>query len=639
VNGVGFRTGNSNAFYFGGIPALNAQCQTTTQCTMGSPAHAPGVVQVSYGSSPYTLPFTYNPAMVTSIDPNVGPEGGGTDVNLYGSGFTNTMAVFFDSTQATYGVVCISSSWCTTRSPQGSGNVPVLIQVPGQAKTVTGPIFRYAKYPTVTSLQPTTGPTNVRTSFSIIGTNFDPTPGATTIQFGPNTATNVSCAATLCTGTAPLGSGPVNVTVTVGLVTSQQNVHFTYTSVITSVAPNTGFQSGGDKVSIAGAGFVNAVVFFGPNQAESYSCSTPTACSATSPAGVGAIDVRVVVDGQSGPTNTADRFTYTAGNRIGWTQWQLTPPELSNPGTALTDDPVTREILYLVPEQGTNDNTYAWEQATQGWVLKNVPVNPRPSKGAFAFHQATGKAVLFGGLIDTVSGASLSGGLPGVSYATDNTTWIWDGSNWSIPVLAAAPRARYRASMTYDAAHGKIVLFGGCADYGCVNRLNDTWTWDGVSWKQETPATSPTPRAAAALAYNAANGTTILFGGSLATGLASDTWTWDGHNWTQLVVTSYIPAARLGAGLGYSRADAGLVLYGGRTSLKPVQGTVYFDDTWIWNGSSWGQINTIASPKLTSEITGMTYDTAMDAVVVISNDVIWAWGGAGVQPAPPPPTN
>src|SRR5262249_40143865 len=151
-----------------------------------------------------------------------------------------------------------------------------------------------------------------------------------------------------------------------------------------------------------------------------------------------------------------------------------------------------------------------------------------------------------------------------VTYAVDNTTWIWDGMNWSVANPPVSPSARYRASIAYDAAHRKIVLFGGCRDYRCIYPLNDTWTWDGSTWKQESPTGSPSARAAAAMAYSPATGTVILFGGWTTGGPKAETWTWDGQNWSELQPPNTIPPARVGAGLAYSPADSGLVLYGGR---------------------------------------------------------------------------
>jgi hypothetical protein len=42
--------------------------------------------------------------------------------------------------------------------------------------------------------------------------------------------------------------------------------------------------------------------------------------------------------------------------------------------------------------------------------------------------------------------------------------------------------------MAYDAARGQVVLFGG---YDGSGYLNDTWVWDGTNWVQKFPATVP----------------------------------------------------------------------------------------------------------------------------------------------------
>jgi CubicO group peptidase (beta-lactamase class C family) len=564
--------------------------------------------------------------VVQRISPGLGADSGGTDVDLFGTGFDNSMKVWFGNTLATYGVVCVSNSWCSTRSPAGSGVVNIFVEVNG-IRSAPGPQFRYAKFPVVGGISPSSGPATDSTRVIIAGNNFDPTPGATTINFGSNAATGVSCSnAYVCTAIAPPGIGTVNVTATVNGITSVDKVSFTYTGVVTAISPNNGFERGGDRVSISGAGFViGGSVFFGPNQAETWSCPTLTTCSAVSPAGVGTVDVYFDVNGLHGTTKDSGRFTYKPGSAKGWTQWHLPPPSIYNHGDALTNDPVTREVLYMVPQQGDSDLTFAWDRASQGWVLKRPPTDPRPSKGAFAFHEATGKAVLFGGLIDTVQ--DNGDGSIKVTYTTDNTTWIWDGMNWSVANPPVSPSARYRASIAYDAAHKKIVLFGGCRDYRCAFRLNDTWTWDGSTWKQESPTVSPSARAAAAMAYSPATGTVILFGGAAMDGAKNDTWAWDGQNWSELHPPNAIPPARVATGLAYSPADSGLVLYGGSTSLIPLPSTVHLDDTWIWNGSSWVQANTTTSPKMTDEIAGMTFGTALNAVVLIGGDLVWVWGG------------
>src|SRR5690349_7463112 len=51
--------------------------------------------------------------------------------------------------------------------------------------------------------------------------------------------------------------------------------------------------------------------------------------------------------------------------------------------------------------------------------------------------------------------------------------------DWTKQAPAANPPARSFASMAYDAATGDIVLFGGDSSQGIVG---DTWTWNGSTW-------------------------------------------------------------------------------------------------------------------------------------------------------------
>ena len=79
--------------------------------------------------------------------------------------------------------------------------------------------------------------------------------------------------------------------------------------------------------------------------------------------------------------------------------------------------------------------------------------------------------------------------------------------NWT-QKSPASPSSRSLHAMAYDAARGQVVLFGG---YGGGFR-NDTWVWDGTTWAQKSPATSPSSRYGHAMAYDAARGQVVLFG-------------------------------------------------------------------------------------------------------------------------------
>ena len=80
-------------------------------------------------------------------------------------------------------------------------------------------------------------------------------------------------------------------------------------------------------------------------------------------------------------------------------------------------------------------------------------------------------------------------------------------------------------AMAYDAATGTALLFGGEARGG--GNLRDTWTWNGTTWTKQAPAASPSARYSEAMAYDAATGRVVLFGGVSPSGSSlDDTWTW-----------------------------------------------------------------------------------------------------------------
>ena len=80
---------------------------------------------------------------------------------------------------------------------------------------------------------------------------------------------------------------------------------------VTNVNPNTGPTSGGTNVTITGTNFFDVTaVRFSSNAAGSFTVDSATQITATSPAGVGTVDVTVTTEGGTSATSTADQFTY-----------------------------------------------------------------------------------------------------------------------------------------------------------------------------------------------------------------------------------------------------------------------------------------------------------------------------------------
>src|SRR5262245_15280244 len=181
--------------------------------------------------------------------------------------------------------------------------------------------------PTVANVNPNTGPTSGGTSVTITGTNFS---GATVVRFGNNAAGSFTVnSATQITATSPAGVGTVDVTVTTEGGTSATSTadQFTYVPApapaptVTNINPNTGPSSGGTSVTITGTNFSGAAaVRFGSNAAGSFTVDSATQITATSPTGVGTVDVTVTTAGGTSATSSGDRFTYgQVGGQVGTT--------------------------------------------------------------------------------------------------------------------------------------------------------------------------------------------------------------------------------------------------------------------------------------------------------------------------------
>lgn len=173
------------------------------------------------------------------------------------------------------------------------------------------------------------------------------------------------------------------------------------------------------------------------------------------------------------------------------------------------------------------------------------------------------------------------GGEQGAAQTDATRTFDPATSAWTLQNPPTRPSARRRPAMAFDAARGECVMFGGGA--GTSTFLADTWTWNGSTWTQRFPAVAPSPRFGAAMAYDSARQVVVLFGGFVPSGQdIADVWEWDGAAWTQRPFAGG-PQARGAHRLAYDTARGVTVLYGGYRT--PSQSTLA--DTWTWDGTSW----------------------------------------------------
>jgi hypothetical protein len=227
-----------------------------------------------------------------------------------------------------------------------------------------------------------------------------------------------------------------------------------------------------------------------------------------------------------------------------------------------------------------------------------------------AYDVARRVIVLFGGLSEGTVSAE---------------TWTWDGRSWTRRQPATNPPARYKAAMAYDAARRAVVMFGGqtVPSIATPPILSDTWTWDGVDWRQEITSRAPSPRVFASMAYDAERQRVVLFGGDTGQGQTysggfDDTWTWDGSDWTRVSLTGS-PPMRSEASLAYDGARAVLVLFGGVNGHEAK----LLNDTWQWNGLAWKQNQPGSSPPARLGAV-LAYDAARRLMLL--------YGGGGYDP-------
>lgn len=332
----------------------------------------------------------------------------------------------------------------------------------------------------------------------------------------------------------------------------------------------------------------------------------------------------------------------------------------------------------------------------RGWVLGTFP-----GRGAAAYDELRQRTVVFDGLTRTTwqwNGVSWVQRFPqtspprgvysmvwagprqrleafGASFGLGSTElWSYDGAEWTSQNAPGAPSPRVGASVAFDVARNRLVVFGG---RGNTQPLGDLWEWDGLRWSEVRAVSSPAPREQAVMAFDPLRRRVVLFGGQVGSRLLSDTWEWDGSQWVEVPVTGPPPSSsggfawdpvqravlliggsrlandrtwlfdgawraaglatpgpRFGSGLVTDGQRRRVVLFGG-LALRPdgtSSGSLF--DTWEWDGASWTRRSDDPSPGPGA----LAADTARGRVVLFESSTArtWEWDGIRwTQPGTP----
>ena len=205
----------------------------------------------------------------------------------------------------------------------------------------------------------------------------------------------------------------------------------------------------------------------------------------------------------------------------------------------------------------------------------------------------------------------------------DDDTWTFDGTSWTEASPANSPSARRGAAMASLPVSNNIVLFGG-EDDGTV--FDDTWVWNGVNWTTQTSVITPAPRRLAAIGARPSR--TVMFGGFAQDGsVLGDTFTFNSDG--EAFGWGGGPPARGAAAIAGDPVRIEHVMFGGMDENGNA-----FGDTWVFTGSlNWEQIQLAQSPPPRSHHT-MFWDSQRQRVVMyggIVGDIVlddaWEWDG------------
>lgn len=277
---------------------------------------------------------------------------------------------------------------------------------------------------------------------------------------------------------------------------------------------------------------------------------------------------RLVVFGGSNRGSYSDETWAWASGR--WTRVSTSGPSARNGAVMVYDSRRNRLVLF---GGDTRDRVFAdtWELDDATWRKVSETGPPARSLQSMTFDEGRGRVVMFGGMGQSASAAP----------TVRDDTWEWDGTNWA-KGPGGGPGPRFLAALAYDVRVGRTVLFGGSSAMppGAADPRGETWEWDGRAWTRIEGSTPPA-RDHASMTFDAARSRLLLFGGDAGqSGSLGDVWERVGPTWNRVVIPNG-PSARAGHHLVFDPAAKRVLLFGGFGSAGPTS------ELWSFDGTTW----------------------------------------------------
>ncbi len=248
-------------------------------------------------------------------------------------------------------------------------------------------------------------------------------------------------------------------------------------------------------------------------------------------------------DGEGAPLGDTWRFDLASER---WEQIEGSGPA-PRFGHAVAVDQEARE-LYLFGGQADGatffDDAWRFDLETGAWSEIGTGDGPRPSVryGTSAVFDGEGRLLVSHGF--TFEGRFDD------TWALDLETGAW--TDVSPPEGEVRPLKRCLHEAVWDAANGRMLLFGGCSSGVGPCPQGDLWAFDPAArvWTELSPAAGPAARSNPALVIDPANARALLLHGLTENGNAADAWALALDHaeatWTEVAPTADgdVPAAR-----------------------------------------------------------------------------------------------
>ncbi|HWY19623.1 MAG TPA: kelch repeat-containing protein [Candidatus Acidoferrum sp.] len=204
------------------------------------------------------------------------------------------------------------------------------------------------------------------------------------------------------------------------------------------------------------------------------------------------------------------------------------------------------------------------------------------------------------------------------------------------------------ASVVYDAASNRAILFGGGFSGPCCTSYNDVWVLTNANglggtsvWSQLSPAApngTPPPRSFHSAVYDAANNRMIVFGGGQFAGglfdpLFNDVWVLTDANgigntptWIPISPSGTAPVPREGHGATFDAANNRMIVFGGgNNGIMDVP-----NDLWVLTNANglggtpaWIQLNPSSQLPAPNERFAVGYDPSTNRMIMFGGCCYW----------------